>query len=68
MHWDSSGVGVHQNFNVELFSGTINHITLKLGMMVVCDESFPKNAKFEFLAQRSWSPGAVISVKNTKKL
>ena len=45
LHWDSSivsiGVGMHQNFNVELFSET-NHIILKLGMMVVCDEGFPK--------------------------
>jgi len=35
-------VGVHQNFNIELFSETINHRILKLGMMVVCDEGFPK--------------------------
>ena len=48
LRWDSSGVGVgvgvgvHQNFNVEIFSETINHRTLKLGVMVVCDESFPK--------------------------
>ena len=49
LRWDSSTVGVHvdasvqlQNFNVELFSETINHRILKLGMMIVCDEGFPK--------------------------
>ena len=36
------GVGVHQNFNVELFLEIINHRILKLGMMVVCDEAFRK--------------------------
>ena len=48
LHWDSSGVGVrvgvgvHQNFNVGLFSETINHRILKLGLVVVCGEGFPK--------------------------
>ena len=46
LRWNSSGVGVsvgvHQNFYVELFSETINHRILKLGMMVVCNEGFPK--------------------------
>ena len=50
LHWDSSGVGVgvsigvgvHPNFNVGLFSETINHRILKLGLVVACGEGFPK--------------------------
>ena len=54
LRWDSSGVGVgvrvgvgvgvgvHPNFNVGLFSETINHRILKLGLVVVCGEGFPK--------------------------
>ena len=49
LRWDSSGVGVRvgvgvqvQNFNVDLFSETINHRILKLCMMVVCFKGFPK--------------------------
>ena len=35
------GVGVHPNFNVGLFSETINHRILELDLMVVCSEGFP---------------------------
>ena len=44
LRWDSSvvGIGVHQNFNVEFVPETINRRILKLDMMVVCDEGFPK--------------------------
>ena len=46
LRWDSSvvgmGMGVHQNFNVELFSDTIEHRNLKLTTVVVCDEGFLK--------------------------
>ena len=49
MRWDSSVVGVGvsvsvqaKNFNVKLFSETINHRILKLGLVVVCGKGFPK--------------------------
>ena len=35
------GVSVHQKCNVGLFSETINHRIVKLGLMVVCGEGFP---------------------------
>ena len=38
-----AGVGVQaKNYNAELFTESINQRTLKLGIMVECDEGFSK--------------------------
>ena len=74
LRWDSSivsvgvrvgvGVGVQvQNFNVELFSETVNHRILKLCMVVVCDEGFPKMHSLITFHKVQRSEGNIISIK-----
>ena len=59
-----------QNFNVELFLETIriDNRTLKLGMMVVCDESFPKMHSLITSLKGQSSSGAIISAEKAPKL
>ena len=65
LRWDSSiiGVSVHQNFNIELFSETVNHRILKLGMMVVYSEDFPKMYTLITSCDGQRSSGAIIYAK-----
>ena len=73
LHWDSSVisicVGVHfQNVNIELFSETVHHRILKLGMMVMYCEGFSKMHSLITSRKGLRSSGAIICAKKAPKL
>ena len=52
-----------QNFNVSLFTDTIEHKNLKFGTVIVCDEGFPKMLSLMTSHKGQRSKVAIISAK-----